>query len=182
MNSRFIAWLFVALMAGALPGPGSAREEAKLGYTMTAIEPPVPAPDFVLEDMDGKPYTLEDFRGKVVLVNFWATWCPPCRREMPSLERLYQAMKDKPFVVLAVNQWESPDHVFSYMGDLSVFPTFPILFDSDSEVSEAYAVKGLPTSFVIDKQGRLAYRAIGGREFDHPEIERMIDMLILEQQ
>jgi thiol-disulfide isomerase/thioredoxin len=180
MNSRFIAWLFVALLAGALPGSASAREEAKLGYKMTPIEPPVPAPGFVLEDMDGERYTLEDFRGKVVLVNFWATWCPPCRREMPSLERLYQAMKDKPFVVLALNQWESADHVFSYMGDLSVFPTFPILFDSESRVSEAFGVKGLPTSFILDKQGRLVYRAIGGREFDNSQIEKLIDTLILE--
>lgn len=178
ISSRFRDLLCLVLLASVLSIPAYTRAEAELGYKMTAIEPPVPAPGFVLEDMDGDRYTLKDYRDKVVLINFWATWCPPCRREMPSLERLYQSMQGKPFVVLAINQWESPDHVFSYMGDLSVFPTFPILFDSDSKVSEAFGVKGLPTSFVLDKQGRLVYRAIGGREFDHPEIEKMIDTLI----
>ena len=180
MSSRVPALLFAAVLACVLSGSLFAREGPKLGYKLTPIDPPIPAPDFVLEDMDGERHALEDFHGKVVLVNFWATWCPPCRREMPSLERLYQNMKGKAFVVLAVNQWESPDHVFSYMGDLSVFPTFPILFDSKSALSEAFGVKGLPTSFILDKQGRIVYRAIGGREFDHPEVEKMIDALIRE--
>jgi peroxiredoxin len=73
-----------------------------------------------------------------------------------------------------VNQWEDPDHVFTYTGDLNVFPSFPILFDPESSVSQDYNVKGLPTSFIVDRQGRLAYRAVGGRDFDHPEVEKLI--------
>jgi thiol-disulfide isomerase/thioredoxin len=128
--------------------------------------------------MDGEPHRLADYEGKVVLVNFWATWCPPCRKEMPSLERLYQQFKDQPFMVLAVNQWETDDHVFSYMGELNVFPEFPILFDSESTISEAYGVRGLPTSVIIDQHGRIRYRAVGGREFDHPEMVKLISELL----
>jgi thiol-disulfide isomerase/thioredoxin len=177
-----VSWLRrLALLAGSMlvlsPAPAQ-MEVPELSHTLTRLAQPVAAPDFVIEDMDGEPHSLQDYRGKVVLINFWATWCPPCRREMPSLESLYQKFRDQPFAVLAVNQWESPDHVFSYMGDLSVFPTFPILFDRKSEVSEAFGVKGLPTSVVIDKQGRVVLRAIGGRDFAHPEIERTIRELV----
>ncbi len=123
---------------------------------------------------------MADYKGKVVLVNFWATWCPPCRREMPSMERLYQKLKGEPFTVLAPDQIESFDIVFSFMGQLEPSPTFPILLDSKSTASRAWKVKGLPTSFLVDKQGRIAYRAVGGREFEHPEIESIIRKLILE--
>ena len=94
------------------------------------------------------------------------------------MERIYQNLKDEGFVVLAVNQWESPDHVFAYTGQLSVDPTFPIVFDLDSRIAEAYQVKGLPTTYLIDPQSRIRYRAIGGREFDHPEVEALIRSLM----
>ena len=84
------------------------------------------------------------------------------------------------FVVLAVNQFETPDHVFSYMGQLSVYPTFPILFDQDSKVSELYGVKGLPTTLLINRQGQVAYRAIGGRDFDHPRVRAIVNQLLTE--
>ena len=131
--------------------------------------------------MDDKPHALHDYRGKVVLINFWATWCPPCRKEMPALEALYQKLGSESFAVLAVNQWEDADHVFAYTGDLNVFPTFPILFDPESAISEKYGVKGLPTSFLIDKKGQLVYRAVGGRDFDHAEVERLIRELQAEK-
>jgi len=149
----------------------------ELSHTLTRLEKPVAAPDFTLLDMDEKSYSLKDYRGKYVLLNFWATWCPPCRREMPSMESLHQTFADSKLVVLAVNEYEDPDHVFSYMGELDVFPTFPILFDTDSKVSELYEVRGLPTSFIINPQGQVIYRAVGGREFDHPDIMKLIRSL-----
>lgn len=82
---------------------------------MSLVSPPRPAPGFTLQDIDGKTHSLAEYRGKVVLVNFWATWCPPCRAEMPSIERLYASMKGKPFVVLALDQGESVDSVFAFM-------------------------------------------------------------------
>jgi thiol-disulfide isomerase/thioredoxin len=97
---------------------------------------------------------------------------------MPALEQLYRKLDDQPFAVLAVNQWEDADHVFAYMGDLNVFPSFPILFDPESKVSAEFGVKGLPTSFLLDKQGRLVFRAVGGRAFDHPDVEQTIRRLL----
>jgi peroxiredoxin len=156
------------------------RQQPKLGYMLTAISKPVAAPDFTLEDLDAKKISLKDYRGKVILINFWATWCPPCRREMPSMERLHQYFKGKDFIVLAVNQMESVDQVFAYTGELEVDPTFTILFDKDSAVSRAYSVLGLPTTYLIDKKGNMRFRAIGGREFDHPEVEKQILQLMQE--
>jgi thiol-disulfide isomerase/thioredoxin len=176
-NWKTSLWLAGLLLAFPLFAQGAGPE---LSHRVTALDPPVGAPAFALNDMDGEPHRLADYEGKVVLVNFWATWCPPCRKEMPSLERLYQQFKDQPFMVLAVNQWETDDHVFSYMGELNVFPEFPILFDSESTISEAYGVRGLPTSVIIDQHGRIRYRAVGGREFDHPEMVKLISELLKE--
>ena len=156
------------------------RQQPKLGYWLTAISKPMPAPDFTLGDMDAKKFSIKDYRGKVILLNFWATWCPPCRREMPSMERLHKKFKGKDFIVLAVNQMEEVDHVFAYTGELEVDPTFTILFDKDSNVSRAYGVLGLPTTYLIDKKGNIRFRAIGGREFDHPEVEKQILQLMQE--
>jgi len=165
------ALLLLALSAAAVAEEG-------LSHSFTRIDPPRSVPEFSLPDMDGELHALQDYRGKVVLINFWATWCPPCRREMPALEQLYRKLGDQPFAVLAINQWEDADLVFAYMGDLNVFPSFPILFDPESKVSADFGVKGLPTSFLLDKQGRVVFRAVGGRAFDHPEVEQTIRSLL----
>ncbi len=161
----------VGLVQAQLPVP-------ELNHQLTQLATPVAAPDFILKDMDDESHSLSSYRGKVVMVNFWATWCPPCRRELPSMEALYQTFKDDAFTVLAINQWESPDHVFAYMGQLDVEPSFPILFDRDSAVSQLYGVKGLPTTVLIDRRGRVVYRAVGGRDFNHPEVRAIIRGLI----
>jgi len=166
-----LALLLVAVAADAADLP-------PLGHKMNPVSPPLAAPGFSLPDMDGERHALDDYRGKVVMLNFWATWCPPCRREMPSMQRLYEKFVDRGLVVVAVNQFEDPDLVFEFTGRLGPEPTFPILFDRESRVSEQYKVKGLPTTFLLDKQGRIHYRAIGGREFDHPEVEALIESLL----
>ncbi len=168
-----VLWLVLpaAVVNAELPAPD-------LSYELTKLDAPIPAPDFTLEDMDGKRHSLSDYRGKVIMLNFWATWCPPCRREIPSMESIYRDLGKSGFLVLAVNEFEEPDHVFAYTGQLSVFPTFPILFDRDSAVSQAYKVKGLPTTVLIDAQGRIVYRAVGGRDFDHPEVRKIVRELL----
>ncbi len=132
------------------------------------------APKLKLLDMDGKPVDLEQLKGKVVLVNFWATWCPPCRREMPSLQRLWKKLGASKLQIVAVNVGEDAETVLGFMGTLDESPTFPIVFDKDSATLRAWPVRGLPTTFLIDKKGRIAYRAIGGRHFDSPENIRFI--------
>lgn len=171
--------LHLVLLLSLLPLVVAGKQPV-LGYQLTALPTPVAAPDFTLPDMDEKTHTFSDFRGKVVVLNFWATWCPPCRREMPSMQRLYQKFNGDDFTVIAINQTEDTDHVFAYLGQLEVDPTFTILFDHESLVAQAFDVKGLPTTYLIDKQGRIRYRAIGGREFDHPEVEKQIQELINE--
>jgi thiol-disulfide isomerase/thioredoxin len=150
----------------------------EMSHTLTALKPAKAAKNFTLPDQDGKPHKLSDYRGKVVLVNFWATWCPPCRREMPSMERLSQRLKDQPFIILGINQQEDPERVFVFTAQVDPSPNFPILFDSNSKIANAWGVLGLPASFIVDQQGRVVYRAMGGREFDHPDIELAIRRLL----
>ncbi|HSJ81538.1 MAG TPA: TlpA disulfide reductase family protein [Thiobacillus sp.] len=138
------------------------------------VQTPKPAPALKFKDIDGKTLDLAQLKGKVVLINFWATWCPPCRREMPSMERLSQAFKGKPFVVLAVNVGEDADTIEAFTSQLDAVPTFPILLDTRSQGMRAWKVAGLPTTFLVDQQGRIVASAIGGREFDHPEIVETI--------
>ena len=160
--------ILFALTAGAA--------ETKQGLTAVADKPA--AREFALKDLDGKNWRLSELRGKVVLINFWATWCPPCRKELPSLERLWRLLGSKNFVVLAIDVGEDADTVFAFTGMLEPAPTFPILLDRDSAVLGNWPVKGLPTTFVVDKKGRIVNRAVGGREFDSPElVEQLRDLL-----
>jgi thiol-disulfide isomerase/thioredoxin len=178
--ARLFAFLvFLLPFASATPA-GAQTQLPELTFHLTPVKPRAQAKDFAFKDLDGKLQRLSDYRGKVVLVNFWATWCPPCRREMPSMERLHQKLKDQPFAILAVNQMENFDLVFSFTGQLEPAPTFPILLDGEGKSAKAWGVKGLPASFIVDKQGRIAYRAMGGREFDHPEMEKVLRALIQE--
>ncbi len=155
-------------------------QQPELSHNLTVVKNVIPASDFELQDMDEEKVKLSDYRGKVVLLNFWATWCPPCIREMPSMERLHQQVGAEDFKVIAVNQMEDVDQVFAFTGQLEIDPTFAILFDSTSEVSRDYAVRGLPTTYLIDKEGNIRYRAVGGREFDHAEVIKTIKQLISE--
>lgn len=155
-------------------------QQPELSHNLTVIKNVVKAADFELQDMDEQKIRLSDYKGKVVLLNFWATWCPPCIREMPSMERLHQQVDAEDFKVIAINQMEDIDQVFAFTGQLEVDPTFEILFDTTSSVSRDYAVRGLPTTYLIDKEGRIRYRAVGGREFDHPQVIKIIEQLIAE--
>jgi thiol-disulfide isomerase/thioredoxin len=131
-------------------------------------------PPLELRDLGGRLWRLDELKGSVVLVNFWATWCPPCRREMPSLVRLAAALKDVDFVVLAVNVGESQEVVSDFIDQFAPQAPFPFLLDEASTTVGVWPMKGLPTTFVVDRQGRIALRAAGGRELDHPAVERTI--------
>ncbi|MGM0553326.1 MAG: TlpA family protein disulfide reductase [Pseudomonadota bacterium] len=134
------------------------------------------APSFELDDTDGVRHQLEQYRGEVVVVNFWATWCPPCREELPSLQRLWEDKRDQGLVVLGVNVGEDAERIFLFTADYPV--DFPLLMDRDSTVIEAWPVRGIPTTFILDREGRMVYRAIGAREFDAPELRAHLRELL----
>ena len=149
----------------SVSGHTLAAEQAKSIYE---LENKKIAPDFTLQDVDGKTHKLSDYRGKVVMINFWATWCPPCRFELPSMERAYIELKKNDIEFLAINLGEDVDTIFTFTADYPV--TFPLLMDIDSTVSDLYPVVGLPTTYFVGPKGRLIYRAVGSREWDEKEM------------
>lgn len=178
MNLRsYTIQLFILVACLLVLQPVHAEEP--LGHHLNPVSPHQAA-NFSLKDMDDNSYSLKNYKGKVVMVNFWATWCPPCRHEMPSMQSLYERYKNKGFAVLAINEWEDGDKVFVYTGQLSTAPTFPILFDTKGIVADKFSVKGLPTTVLINKKGEVVYRAIGGRDFNHPEVDKVIHTLLSE--
>jgi peroxiredoxin len=116
--------------------------------------------DFTLTDLQGKAWHLRDLRGKVVLLNFWATWCPPCRKEMPDLQALYDKYKEQGFVVLSISDEES-SKVAPFIGEKQI--SYPALLDPGSKVHELYLVEGIPKSFVYDREGKLVAQSIDMR-------------------
>ena len=116
--------------------------------------------DFTLSDLQGKSWHLRELKGKVVLVNFWATWCPPCRKEMPDLDALYQKFKDQGFVVLAISDEEAAK-VAPFITERKI--SYPVLLDPGRKVNEAFVVEGIPKSFVYDRDGKLVAQSIDMR-------------------
>jgi peroxiredoxin len=162
------AWLLLAgVLVGASGVVGGAERQ-----TLTPLEPRPDAPDFSLVDMDGATHRLSDLRGRTVIVNFWATWCPPCRDELPSMERAYVLLGDADVAMLAINVGEDEEIIFPFTANYPV--TFPVLLDHDGSVVAQWPVRGLPTTYVVDPVGRVAYQAIGGREWDDPELLRLV--------
>ncbi len=135
------------------------------------------APDFSTVNIHGDKVTLSQYRGKVVILNFWATWCPPCREEMPSMEALHKAFADKGLVMLAVNVEENgKDAVTSFLQKSPY--SFPILLDEDARIQNTYKVFRFPESFIIDKNGVVVEKIIGGRDWMRGPTFKTIDFLV----
>ncbi len=137
-------------------------------------------PALNLLDLAGSEHELESLRGQVVLVNFWASWCPPCLAEMPSMQRLATALQNRPFRLLAVNVKESRSKVWQFKKLLNL--EFPTLLDSDGETTEAWEVQIYPTSFLIDAEGRRRFVVYGPLDWDSAEVRRRIETLMAEGQ
>jgi peroxiredoxin len=136
-----------------------------------------PAPNFQLWDMDGNVLSLSNYRGKVVLLNFWATWCGPCRVEMPAMELLYRDFNRKDFEILAVSTDPQGMAVTRPFRD-SLGLTFPILHDSDFRVGLTYGARTLPMTFLVDRDGLITHRIFGARDWQSPEARQLIQTLI----
>ncbi len=162
MKRILLLSLFVLTVAGGTQASAADKQ------TLPVLANPFPAPDFELKGEDGDTYRLSDYRGQVVVMNFWATWCPPCREEMPAMERLWGKVKDKGIVILAVNVGEDADTIFEFTGHYPV--SFPLPMDQDGKVIADYPVKGLPTTYIVDPAGRVTHRAVGSRAWDDPKL------------
>lgn len=134
------------------------------------------APDFNVKRMDGVEVQLSDYRGKVVFLNFWATWCKPCREEMPSMEVLYNNFKDKEFVILAVSIDKWPSAITSFAEELRL--TFPLFHDQWGKVDRRYKLTGVPETYIIDQNGMLAEKIIGPRDWTRRDnLKTIFDLL-----
>jgi thiol-disulfide isomerase/thioredoxin len=133
-------------------------------------------PPLALDDMQGRPHSLADYRGKVVLVNFWATWCEPCREEMPSIDRLRSSLKGQPFEVLAVNLAEPLSRIEKFVAQMPL--GFPLLRDRDGAVGKAWKAKLLPASYLIGRDGRIRYVAYGELDWSSDAVRARVAELL----
>lgn len=162
--------LFAVLLLAAIVGSGCTKREAP------AIEGN-PAPDFTLNDLSGRPVQLSSLKGKVVLLNFWATWCPPCRQEIPSMVGLNRAMQGKPFQMLAVSidegGKEAVEAFFRKSGQ-----TLPALLDTDGKVARMYGTTGVPETFILDAKGVILKKVMGPMDWSSREVMSALDEMI----
>ncbi|MGH7471713.1 MAG: redoxin domain-containing protein [Longimicrobiales bacterium] len=177
MMGLAIAGAAVCLMV-ALVGIGSAAAPDIIPVAgRSAVKLAEPAPNFQLRDLDGHLVSLSDLRGKVVLLNFWATWCGPCRVEMPAMEQLYRMFSRKDFEILAVStdaQGVAVTRPFQQAYHL----TFPILHDADYRVGLMYGARSLPMTFMVDRQGIVRHQIFGARDWGASEAQQLVQMLM----
>ena len=159
----------LALLAGALLAAGATA--AELRPWSGGAPPPL-----ALEDLQGRPHALADYQGKVVLVNFWATWCEPCRAEMPSIEKLRSSLAGQPFEVLGVNVAEPLSRIEKFTAALPL--AFPLLRDRDGAVTKAWRAKLLPASFLIGRDGRIRYFVYGELDWSSDAVRARVEELL----
>ena len=165
------------LAAAALLAAGAVWLIATADWTPDPLDPGEPAPAFELPRLAGGEVSLADQRGRVVLLNFWATWCKPCEDEMPAMQRLWERLRDRDFELLAVSVDDGREEVAAFQERLDL--GFPILLDPGKDVARRYQSFRFPESWLVDREGRLVARFVGPREWDDPlyveRIERLLE-------
>jgi thiol-disulfide isomerase/thioredoxin len=141
---------------------------------------PNPAPAIDLNTLDGRPFRLEQLRGKVVLVNFWATWCEPCVEEMPSMQRLRNLLANAPFEIVAVNHQEGEARIRGFLQKVPL--DFPIVRDTDGAVTRAWQTRIFPTSYLVDAEGKIRYVLAGATDWSAPATVRTVESLLPRRQ
>ena len=174
----FFRSFFVILIFSALSFSSERRrEELFLKIGIQPIKRDTWAPNFCLEDLKGEKLELRNFKGKVVFLNFWATWCGPCKEEMPSIEALYQQFKEKDFVFLTISvDYEGKKPVKEFIEKQRY--TFPVLLDPKCEILDLYQVKGIPTTILIDKNRKMIGKATGPKNWKSQEAISLLNLLL----
>lgn len=174
LTAAALAACFLTAVAEAAPTP---QDKALM---LDVAGKPVAAEDFQAKTVDGRTYRLEELRGKVVFMNFWATWCVPCLLEMPAMERLNRKMAGRPFKMIAVNQGDELQQIKKFLADKDF--TYDLLLDVDGEIGANYGVNRLPLTYILDPDGNIIRRAIGAREWDQDVVVELLNHLIQESQ
>jgi peroxiredoxin len=155
----------------------AAREAGEAAFDVVRLTPQ-PAPAVVLRDLTGRPVRLEDYRGRVVVLNVWATWCQPCREELPVMDALARELSARGLTILAVNHQETEARVAAFVDEYRL--TLPVLLDPDGQVAARYRALGLPATYVIDRAGRLVGSVLGIRNWADAPARAYLDRLLAE--
>lgn len=184
VSTGYISWYLLSGRDKEIVVPESEEREerekfpqhlyASLG--IQRINPPYQAKNFTLEDLSGSTVSLREFQNKVVFLNFWATWCGPCRVEMPGMELLWQMFQDDDFVILAVDVREGRNTVKSFIEENGY--TFPVLLDTRGRAADFYDVRAYPTTFLINTQGNVVGKAVGARQWASEDTFDLIKYLL----
>lgn len=140
----------------------------------TKTNSPVKAPQLQLKDNADNVITLNDFKGKTVVLSFWATWCTPCKKEMPSIQRLYDKVKNEDVEIIAITVGQNKNEVATFLNSLYPTPSFTILYDTDSSVSREWGIQAMPTTFIINKDGFITHYGLGARNFDTKALKELL--------
>ncbi len=176
-NTRLVVAILFTLIIATIVLLLSLKEHDRSSKLGRPLQLGLPAPDFTFPDLNGKVVSLSDYRGKVVFVNIWATWCLPCRDEMPSMQKLYNRFKGEAFEILAVSiDSAGRKAVAPFMRELNL--TFPALLDTRGKIRSLYGATGVPESFIIDREGILVEKVIGAMDWATPEVFRFFQDLI----
>ncbi|MBN1837460.1 MAG: TlpA family protein disulfide reductase [Spirochaetales bacterium] len=174
-RSMFFVLSALLLLSAALPAAELTPEEIR-AVGLQPLKEGTAIVDFELEALGGQSRSLSSFKGKVVFLNFWATWCGPCRHEMPSMERLYQRLKDRGLEVVAVNLQEDAKAVERFVSEHGL--TFPILLDRTGRVGATYGARSIPITYIVDRDGFVVAGTIGTREWDTEQYVRFFERLL----
>ena len=172
-----LAFLLAAFVLGGAAGEARAASvDLKLIPKLQEVKDRMVAPDFTLPGADGRKVSLKDFQGKVVFLNFWATWCESCREEMPSMDRLYREFKGKGLEIVAVNVKEKRQDALAFARELKL--TYPVLTDPEGEVGLLYGAFGLPATYLIDRKGVVLARMFGPADWYSPAARTLFKSLL----
>jgi cytochrome c biogenesis protein CcmG/thiol:disulfide interchange protein DsbE len=176
-SGRLLLTIFLVLLVAVPIILITLKEKGSRSRFIRPLQEGKPAPNFTFPDLEGRKVSLSDFRGKVVLVNIWATWCPPCRDEMPSMQKLYERFKGEHFEIVAVSiNTDGREAVARFMQQMNL--TFPALLDPKEKIRSLYGITGVPESFIVDREGILVNKVIGPMDWSSPPVFDFFQELI----